>query len=89
METSVEERRGTRPGRYWGRTGEVAGTVRIITGVLPSGVPFTAETFEPDRTEEERAEWEKRMREACREFVRGSIRENGYERARERLAVQN
>lgn len=87
-ETKVEVLRGTRPGAYWGKAGEVTGTIRIITGILPSGTPYRAESFTPDRTPEEEAAWERRVRKACREFIDGCIRANGYEWARERLEAR-
>ena len=86
METRVEEYRGTRPGAIWGRTGEVAGTVRIITGVLPSGLPFRAETFVPDRDGEETEAWRARIRTACRTYAEDCVRTNGLNRAKEMLA---
>ena len=89
MTAAVErEFRGTRPGEPWGRSGEVSGTVRIVTGVLPSGVPYRTETFTPDRTPEEAAAWERRVSSACREFVGAYIRKNGFEAARERLEAR-
>lgn len=89
MTAAVErEFRGTRPGAAYGRTGEVSGTVRIVTGVLPSGVPYRAEVFTPDRTPEEAAAWERRVSAACREFVGAYIRKNGREAARERLEAK-
>ena len=86
--STVETYRGTRPGSLYGRAGEVTGTVRVITGVLPSGVPFRSETFMPDRTPEEQDAWESRVKAACREFIEGCIRVNGYEWARERLEAR-
>lgn len=87
-ETKVEVRRGTKPGIYWGKAGEVTGTIRIITGTLPSGTPYRAETFTPDRTPEEEAAWENRVKAACREFIDGCIQANGIEWARERLEAR-
>lgn len=81
----VQEYTAERPGEIYGRAGEVPGTVRVIEGVLSSGIPFRTETFTPDRTPEEAAAWEKRVRRACREFADGCVRVNGFEWARARL----
>lgn len=85
METRVEQRRGTRPGALYGRSGDVHGTVRVITGVLPSGIPFRAETFVPDRTPDEQAAWEARIKAACLAYAEGCVRVNGIDWAREHL----
>lgn len=81
----VQEYAAARPGEIYGRDGEVSGTVRVIEGVLSSGIPFRTETFTPDRTPEEAAAWENRVRRACREFADGCVRVNGFEWARSRL----
>ena len=88
MKDEVTRYRAVRPGALWGKAGEVSGTVTVITGVLPSGVPFRTESFMPDRTPEEQEAWERRVKQACRVFIDDCIREHGIEWARERLEVK-
>lgn len=86
---TVTKSRERRPGALWGKPGEVWCTVTVIEGVLPSGVPYRTESVVPERTPEEEAAWERRIAQACREFIEDCIREHGYEWARERLEVKS
>ena len=83
----VEEYRTKKPGSLWGKEGEVWCTVKVVEGVLPSGTPYRTENIFPDKTPEEQAAWEKNVTEACREFIRAYARDNGYEAARKRFAI--
>ena len=84
----VKEYRGTKPGEVYGRTEDVTGVFQVFEGKLPSGIPYRCETFQPDRTPEQQARFEKETRAAMRHFAKDYIERNGYEAAREKLSAE-
>lgn len=84
----TKEYRTKKPGSLWGKEGEVWCTVKVVEGVLPSGTRYITENIFPDHTPEEEKKWEENVKRACRDFVDAYIRDNGYEAARARFAVE-
>ncbi len=62
--------------------------MKVVEGVLPSGTRYITENIFPDHTPEEEKKWEENVKRACRDFVDAYIRDNGYEAARARFAVE-